>query len=146
MPAPTSDWLRHFRPLLCNRLMLIESKNSTSLTTLPSLSFSGRSKIKMATLASDCLKHFRLLLCFHWMNLMELDSKQELNILYQVCVSENQDGRPDMWLAGTYSTYSLQPLNRIQRNLVWSKIATSSAKFVCFRTDQHTKMAVLASD
>ena len=46
--------------------------------------------------------------------------------------SEKQDGHPGLWLAKTFSTSSLKPLNGIQRNLIGSKISTSSAKFVFF--------------
>ena len=46
--------------------------------------------------------------------------------------SEKQDGRPGLWLAETFSTSPLKPLNRIQRNLTGSKISTSSTKFVFF--------------
>ena len=69
-------------------------------------------------------------------NPMKLDRKQDLNVLYQVCVflswSEKQDGRPVLWLTETFSTSSLKPLNRIQRNLTGSKISTPSTKFVFF--------------
>ena len=58
--------------------------------------------------------------------------------------SEEQDGRPGLWLAETFST-SLQPLNGIKRNLTWSKISTSSIKFV-FWVDWKNKMSALASD
>ena len=47
--------------------------------------------------------------------------------------SEKQDGRPGLWLAETFSTFSMKSLNRIQRNLTGSKISTSSTKFVFFR-------------
>ena len=45
--------------------------------------------------------------------------KQDLSVLYQVCAfsggSENQDGRPDLLLTETFSTFSMKPLNGIQR-------------------------------
>ena len=69
-------------------------------------------------------------------NSMKLDRKQDLNVLYQVCIlsgrSEKQDGGPGLWLAETISTSSLKSLNRNQRNLTGSKILTSSTKFVFF--------------
>ena len=69
-------------------------------------------------------------------NSTKLDRKQDLNVLYQVCVfradRKKQDGRPGLWLAETFSTSPLKPLNRIQRNLTGSKISTSSTKFVFF--------------
>ena len=43
---------------------------------------------------------------------------------------KKQDGRPGLWLAETFSTFPLKPLNRIQRNLTGSKILRSSTKFV----------------
>ena len=62
--------------------------------------------------------------------------KQDLNVLYQVCVfssrSENQDGRTGPWLAETFSTSSLKRLNGIQRNLTGSMVLTSSTQFVFF--------------
>ena len=77
-------------------------------------------------------------------NSTKLDRKQDLNALYQVCVfradrknrmagrSEKQDGRPGLWLAETFSTSPLKPLNGIQRNLTGSKISTTSTTFVFF--------------
>ena len=69
-------------------------------------------------------------------NSTKLDRKQDLNVLYQVCVFfgtiGKQDGCPGLWLAETFSTSPLKPLNGIQRNLIGSKISTSSTKFVFF--------------
>ena len=69
-------------------------------------------------------------------NSTKLDRKQKLNILYEVCVfsgrSEKQDGRPGLWLAETFSTSPLKPLNGIQGNLTGSKISRSSTRFVFF--------------
>ena len=69
-------------------------------------------------------------------NSTKIDRKQDLNVLYQVCVffgrSEKQDGRLGLWLAEIFSPSPLKPLNRIQRNLTGSKILMSSTKFVFF--------------
>ena len=69
-------------------------------------------------------------------NSTKLKRKQDLNVLYQVCVfradRKKQDGRPGLWLAETFSTSHLKPLNGIQRNLTGSKISTSSSEFVFF--------------
>ena len=80
--------------------------------------------------------HFRLLL---WNHLTEFNETwQEARSqcpLPSLCFSgrsEKQDGRPGLWLAETFSTSPLKPLNRIQRNLTGSKISTSSTKFVFF--------------
>ena len=63
-------------------------------------------------------------------NSTKLDRKQDLNVLYQVCVfradQKKQDGRP------AFSTSPLKPLNGIQRNLTGSKVATSSSNFLLF--------------
>ena len=69
-------------------------------------------------------------------NSTKLNRKQDLNVLYQVCVfganRKKQDGHPGLWLAETFSTSPLKPLKGIQRNLTGSKISTSSTKFVFF--------------
>ena len=76
-------------------------------------------------------------------NSTKLDRKQDLNVLHQVCVfradQEKQDGRPGLWLAETFSTSPLKPLNGIQRNLTGSKISTSSTKFVFFGPIRKTR-------
>ena len=63
-------------------------------------------------------------------NSTKLDSKQDLNVLFQVCVfradRKNKMAASGLWLAETFSTSSLKPLNGIQRNLTGSKISTSS--------------------
>ena len=53
--------------------------------------------------------------------------------------SVNQDGRPVLWLAETFSTSPLKPLKGIQQNLTGSKISTSSTKFVFFGPIEKTK-------
>ena len=69
-------------------------------------------------------------------NSTKLDRKQDLKALYQVCVFQadrkKQDGRPGLWLAETFSTSPLKPLNRFQQNLIGSKISKPSTKFVFF--------------
>ena len=61
-------------------------------------------------------------------------------------IKKNQYGQPGLWLAMTFSISPLKPLNRIQRNLTESKISTSSAKFVFFRSTKKKNMATLTSD
>ena len=69
-------------------------------------------------------------------NSTKLDWKQDLNVLYQVCVfradRKKQYGRPGLWLAETFSTSPLKLLNRIQPNLTESKNSTSFTKSVFF--------------
>ena len=93
-------------------------------------------KNKMAALASDWLRHFRLLLWNRWTEFNETwQEARSQHPLPSLCFSgwsEKQDGRPGLWLAETFSTSPLKPLNGIQRNLTGSKISTSSTKFVFF--------------
>ena len=90
----------------------------------------------MATLASDWLRHFRLLLWNRWTEFnetwQESRSQRPPPTLCFSGRSEKQDGRPGLWLAETFSTFPLKPLNRIQGNLTGPKISTSSTKFVLF--------------
>ena len=82
------------------------------------------------------LSHFRLLLWNRWTEFNETWQKaRSQRPLPSLCFSsrlEKQDGRPGLWLAETFSTSSLKPLNRIQRNLTGSKISMPSTKFVFF--------------
>ena len=98
--------------------------------------FRADRKNKMAALASDWLRHFRLLLWNRWTEFnetwQEARSQRPLPSLCFLGRSEKQDGRPGLWLAETFSTSSLKPLNGIQWNLTGSKISTSSTKFVFF--------------
>ena len=63
--------------------------------------------------------------------------KQDLDILYIATkfvflwpIGKKQDGRLCLWLADTFSTSHLKPLNGIHRNLTESKNSTSSTKYV----------------
>ena len=98
--------------------------------------FRSDRKNKMAALASDWPKHFRLLLWNRWTefneNWQEARSQCPLPSLCFSERSEKQDGRPGLWLAETFLTSHLKPLNGIQRNLTGSKISTHSTKFVFF--------------
>ena len=82
------------------------------------------------------LSHFQLLLWNRWTEFNETwqDARSQ-RPLPSLCFSgwsEKQDGRPSLWLAETFLTSSLKPMNKIQRNLTGSKISTSSTKFVFF--------------
>ena len=77
-------------------------------------------------------------------NSKKLDRKQGLNVLYQVPMcfsgrSEKQDDRPGLWLAETFSTYPLKPLNGIQRNLIGSKISNVLLQVCVFRADRKNR-------
>ena len=90
----------------------------------------------MAALASDWLRHFRLLLWNRWTEFnetwQEARFQRPLPNLCFLGQSEKQDGRPGLWLAETFSTFPLKPLNGIQRNLTGRKISTPCTKFVFF--------------
>ena len=151
--ALASDWLRHFQLLLWNRWMEFNEtwQEARSQRPLPSLCFLGpigKTRWRPWPLIGWDFFHFSSETAEQ--NSTKLDRKQDLNVLFQVCVfwgrSEKQDGGPGLWLAETFSTSPLKPLNRIQRNLAGSKISTSSTKFVFFGSIGKKKMAALASD
>ena len=79
--------------------------------------FGADRKNKMAALASDWLRHFRLLLWNRWTEFNETWQEARFQSpLPSLCFSdrlEKQDGRPGLWLAKTFSTSPLKPLNRI---------------------------------
>ena len=105
----------------------------------------------MAALASDWLRHFRLLIWNRWTEFnktwKEARSQHPLPSLCFSGRSEKQNGRPGLWLAGTFSTSPLKLLNGIQQNLRGSKISTSSTKFVFLGPIGETKwLPGLASD
>ena len=97
-------------------------------------------KNKMAALAYDLLRHFQLFLWNRWIEFnktwQEARSQHPLPGLRFSGWSEKQDSRPVLWLAETFLTSPMKPLNWIQRNLTESKFSTSSTKFVFFRLIQ----------
>ena len=118
-------------------------RNSTKLDRKQDLNvlykvcvFRADRKNKMAALASDWLRHFRLLLWNRWTEFdetwQEAISQRPLPSSCFSGRSEKQDGRPGLWLAETFSTSPLKPLNGIWWNLTGSNISTSSTKIVFF--------------
>ena len=97
----------------------------------------------MAALTSDWLIHFRLLLWNSWTEFNETWQEAWSQLpLPSFCFSgrsEKQNGCPGFWLAETFSTSPLKPLNGIQQNLTGSKILTFSTKFVFFLLIRNTK-------
>ena len=78
--------------------------------------FLDNQKNKIAAVASDWLRHSQLLFWeFNW-TWQEARSQHPLPSLYFSDQSEKQDGQPGLWLAETFSTSPLKPLNRIQGN------------------------------
>ena len=65
-------------------------------------------------------------------NLTKLDIKQDINVLYKVCVfrADWKTRWPPWPLGEAFLTSPLKPLNGIQLNMTGSKISTSSIKFV----------------
>ena len=132
--------------------------------------FSG--PIWKSLISSDRLIHFRLLLCNRngiWRHFIGSKNPISCTKLVFWGLLESQDGRPSLWLAGTFLTSSLQPLNRVQGIMTRSKMSMPSNKFlfllgrldltkldrkqilidfyqvcVCM-TDQKTKMTALTS-
>ena len=104
--------------------------------------FRGDRKNKMAALASDLLRHFQLFLWNRWIEFnktwQEARSQHPLPGLRFAGSSEKQDSRPVLWLAETFLTSLMKPLNGIQRNLTESKISTSSTTFVFYGLIQKT--------
>ena len=65
----------------------------------------------------------------------KFDRKQDLNVLYQVCVfraDQKSKMATRLWLAEKFSNCFLHLLNGIQRNLTGNKISTFSTNFVFF--------------
>ena len=91
--------------------------------------------------------HFQLLLWNRWMEFNETSQKaRSQRPLQSLCFSgrsKKKDGRPGLWLAETFSTSPLKPLNGIQWNLTWSKTSTSSTKFVFFGPIGKTRWPLL---
>ena len=105
--------------------------------------FRADRKNKMAALASDWLRHFRLLLWNRWTEFnetwQEARSQRPLPSLCFSGRSEKQDGCPGLWLAETFLTSPLKPLNRIQQNLIGSKISKLFTKFLFFGPIRKTR-------
>ena len=101
----------------------------------------------MAAPAYDLLRHFQLFLRKCWIEFNKTSQEaRSQHPLPGLCFSgwsekgwsEKQDSRPVLWLAETFSTSPMKPLNGIQRNLTESKFSTSSTKFVFFGLIQKT--------
>ena len=93
-------------------------------------------KNKMAAPAYDLLRHLQLFLWNRW-----IEFNKTWHPLPGLCFSgwsEKQDSLPVLWLAETFSTSPMKPLNGIQWNLTESEFSTSSTKFVFFGLIQKT--------
>ena len=106
--------------------------------------FSGQSINKMAALASDWFGNFRICSKNVERNSTKLTRKEDLNVLYQVCVFQGDRKNEMDALAKLKQISPMKSLNGIQWNLTESMISTSS--IVVFRADQKNKMAAQVSD
>ena len=136
MAALASDWLRHLRLLLWNQWTEFNEIDRISMSSTKFVFFGQIGKTRWPPWPLIGWDIFDFSSETAERNSVKFDRKQDVKILYQVCVFsgrlEKQDGRPGLWLAETFSTSPLKPLNGIQRNLTGSKISTSSTKYVFF--------------
>ena len=135
--ALASDWLRHFQLLLWKSLNVIQwnltvSKISTSSTKFVFFGPIGKTRWPPWPLIGWDIFDFSSETAER--NSMKLDRKQDLNVLYQVCVfwADQKNKIPGLWLAETFSNFSSETTKRNHRNMTGSKISTSSTKFVFF--------------
>ena len=154
MCCPSSACLSVRRPPVVNFHIFYFSsetaeQNSTKLDRKQDLKvlyqvcvFPADRKNKMATPSSDWLRHFGLLLWNRWREFnktwQEARSQCALPSLFFGPIGK-QNGRPGLWLAETFLTSPLTPLNRIGRNFTGSKILRSSTKFVFFMSIGKTR-------
>ena len=120
------------KPLNGIQQNLSGSKISMSSTKIV---FRADRKNKMAALASDWLRHFWLLLWNRWTEFYETWQEARSQCpLPSLCFSgrwEKQDGCPGLWLAETFSTSPLKPLNGIQQT--WQEARSErSLPSLCF--------------
>ena len=148
MAALASDLLRHFSTSPLKPLNGIQRHLTGSKISMPSTKFVffrpiGKTKWPPWPLIGQDIFNFSSETADQ--NSTKFDRKQDLKALYQVCVF-----RADEWAIViahrlssvcpssvrrklfAFSTSSLKPLNRIQRNLSGSKISMPSTKFVFF--------------
>ena len=85
MAAPASDWLKHFRLLLWTEFNKTW-QDVISQWPLRSLCFSGRSEKQDGRSGLWLTETFKTSLWTAERNSTTLDRKQDLNVLYQVCV------------------------------------------------------------
>ena len=138
MPGPSSIvHFPHFRLLLWNRLSGIQRQEKIWTSSTKFVFFWPKGKKRWPPWHLICWDIFDFSSETAERNLTKLDKKQDLNVLFQGCVfgpirKTIRDGRFGLWLAETFSTSPLKPLNGIQRNLTGRKIPMSSTKCVFF--------------
>ena len=155
MAAFASDRLRHFRLLLWNRWTDFNETWQEARYQCPllSLCFSGRLEKQdgrpglwlTETFSTSPLEPLNGIQRNLTGSNISTSSAKFMCVCVFYCWSEKQDGRTGLWLAETFSTSPLKPLNGVQRNLTGRKSSTFSAKFMFFRADRKNKMAALAA-
>ena len=138
MAALSSDWLRHFPPLLWNcrtefNKTWQEARSQGPLLSSYFLGWSekqdGRPGLWLAeTFSTSSLKPLKGLKRILTRSKISMSSTK---IVFFLLIGKIR-WLPGFWLVETFSTSPLKPLNGFQRNLTGSKISTSSTKVVCF--------------
>ena len=146
MAALASDWLRHFR-LLWNRWTEFSEtwQVASSQCLLPRLCFSGKSgKNKWPLIGQDIFDFSETVKGIRRNLIGSKIATPSTKFVFFRWIGKTK-WPPGLWLAETFLTSPMKPLNGIQRNLTESKFSTSSTKFV-FSGRSEKKMAALASD
>ena len=99
-------------------------KKSTSSIKFVVLDRAGKNKMATLALAETFLTSLKL------RKLPKVDRKQDLDVLYQVCIFQADGEKADGLRLRHFRLFPLKPLNEIQRNLTGSKISMSSTMFV----------------
>ena len=147
MAALASDWLRHFRLLLWNHWTEIQLDREQDLkfgffrpirkTRWRTWPLIGRDIFDFSSETAEC-------------NSTKLDRKQDLNVLYQVCVFRADRKNKMAALASDWlRQFRLLLWNRwMEFNKTWQEARSQHPlPILClFRADRKNKMAALASD
>ena len=152
MAAPSSDWLRHFWLLLWDRWREFEEtwQEARSQCALPSLCFSGRSENQdgrpWPLIGWDIFDFSSETTEPNW---KKLDRKQDLKVLYQVCVFQADWKNKMAALASDLLRHFYFSSETAERNFMKldRKQDLHVLYQVCvFQADRKTKMAALTSD
>ena len=147
MAALISDWLKHFQLLLRNRWIQwnltgsCSSKISTSSTMFVFFRSIGKTRWPPWPLIGSDIFDFSYETAER--NSTKLDRKQDLNILYQVCVfPANWKNKIAALASDWLRHFRLLLWNgwTIQWNLIRGKISTSSTQFVFFGLIRKTRL------
>ena len=142
MAALASDWLRHFRLLPWNRWTEFNETWQEAKSRKYRGIFEGHSLVKKTDkFGKRLVSTSRTYASPKGKGTGVRRSKRPLSSKISTSSTKivffgpigKTNGRPGLWLAGTFSTSFLKQLNGIQRSLKGSNISTSSTKFVFFR-------------